>query len=118
MTGGSFEQNHLLGEALSDEAATTRWTERWARDKKHSKRARPVPNTVTSEADFQAALDAGSVTGAYPKGREDRAGIKVAVAAKTVWPDGNNAGEVTDSAQVGVAGSGTDSLYFPDHYVS
>lgn len=112
---GGFSGKHMIDGDLSEDTAKAKWTERYAKDKKG------WYNTVVSKTDLATAIGAGEVTGSYPAPRtQQRNPMVVKVKAYTVkgrtTADGKKVpGTVTELSQIGVTGSATESIYFPDH---
>lgn len=111
---GGFSGKHMVEEELTNTSARDKWTERYKKDKKGWK------NTVVAKADLTEAIAAGKVTGAYPQARTpQRLPMIVEVPAKTVTGrkrDGKDVpGAVADLTKIGVTGSATEGIYFPDH---
>jgi hypothetical protein len=118
MSTGNFDAKHLIAGTLDADTAKARYNERYNK--------RPVPagrqaNTVVSETDINAAIaDAAKVAGAYP-GRTDRKKLTVSVPGIKVTGTKAGAAQVasatTNVASMTVEGSGSDSLFYPDHVV-
>jgi hypothetical protein len=111
---GGFAGKHMISGALSAATARAKWTERFKKDPKG------WHNTVVSEDDLKTAITAGKVTGTYPQPRQgQRLPMVVEVAGYKVTgrnQDGAKVpGRATPLTQVGVTGSATEGIYFPDH---
>jgi hypothetical protein len=111
---GGFSTKHMLEDALTPESARAKWSERYKKDPKG------WHNTVVAKADLSAAVEAGKVKGTYPAPRtKQRVPLVVEVAALKVsgrTRDGQKVpGAVTELTKIGVAGSATEGLYYPDH---
>lgn len=111
---GGFASKHIISGALSPATARAKWAERFKKDPKG------WHNTVVSEDDLKASIKAGEVKGTYPQPRVgQRLPMVVEVPAMKVTgrnQDGAKVpGKVTNLTQVGVTGSATEGIYFPDH---
>jgi hypothetical protein len=108
---GGFVSKHLIDDS-TEEAAKAKWTERWNKTKDTPK------NTVVATEELKSAITSGNVEGTYPKPRGPRGKMTVMVKGYTVKRKfgtdipNNNVQELT---QIGVEGTSTDSLFFPDH---
>lgn len=111
---GGFASKHMLEGELTNANAKAKWTERYKKDTKGWR------NTVVAQADLASAVEGGKVKGEYPQERTtQRNPLVVEVPAMTVTGrtrDGKKEpGAVANLTQIGVAGSATGSMYFPDH---
>lgn len=111
---GGFSTKHLLDDELNAANAKAKWTARFQKDPKGWR------NTVVAKADLAAALQEGKVKGEYPRERTpQRNPLVVEVPGMTVTGRNRNGvkepGAVTNLTQIGVAGSATGTIYFPDH---
>ena len=111
---GGFATKHMIETELNVANAKAKWTERFKKDPKGWR------NTVVAKADLAAAVGEGKVKGEYPQERTpQRNPLVVEVPAMTVTGrnrDGKKEpGAVANLTQIGVAGSATGSIYFPDH---
>lgn len=111
---GGFATKHIISGALSPATARAKWAERFKKDPKG------WHNTVVSEDDLKAAIKAGEVKGTYPQPRVGQR-LPMVVEVPAMKVSGRNqdgakvAGKVTNLTQVGVTGSATEGIYFPDH---
>jgi hypothetical protein len=117
MSTGGFDSKHLISGTVDEETAKARYTERYSK--------RPIPdgrqaNTVVGETDLKAAMTGGKVAGTYP-GRTDRKELTVTVAGLKVTGSKSDGKQVptsvTATTSTVVEGSGSDSLFYPDHLV-
>jgi hypothetical protein len=111
---GGFSFKHMLEAELTPANARAKWIERFKKDPKG------WHNTVVAKDDLAAAVEAGKVKGSYPAPRtQQRNPLVVEVPALKVSGrkrDGVSVpGAVTELTQIGVAGSATEGLYYPDH---
>jgi len=110
---GGFAGKHLVEGGLTAAVARDKWKERFQRDKTWR-------NTVVSRDDLTSAIGDGKVTGTYPAARaQQRQPMVVTVKGFTVIGRNQNGAKVPGQAieltQIGVVGSATEGIYFPDH---
>ena len=119
MSTGGFDSKHVLKSTLTPDAAKARYEERFNKERARGRRK----NTVVAEEDLKTALKAGNVSGDYPGARTgQRNPVVVQVSGYTVSGSSNAAGKQMAGtpqavSQIGVEGSATGSIYFPDHLV-
>jgi hypothetical protein len=109
---GGFATKHLVEGALTEEKAKTKWRERWSKPS-----IRAPKNTVVSQEDLKTAIESGKVEGKYPQERGPRGKLIAKLKGYTVKRKygTDDPGAVTELSQIGVEGTATGSLFFPDH---
>ena len=117
MSTGGFDSKHLISGTLDEATAKARYTSRYNVGSNVPDGTKA--NTVVGEADLKAVMaDAAKVKGAYP-GRTDRKLLTIAVAGlKVVGRKQGRAqvpGTVSATTSLTVEGSGSESLFYPDH---
>lgn len=109
---GGFSSKHLVDGALTAEKAKDKWKERWSKPS-----TRAPKNTVVSKEDLKTAIEAGQVSGTYPAPRGPRKTLTVKLKGFTVKRKygTDDPGAATELTQIGVEGTASESLFFPDH---
>lgn len=114
---GNFDGKHLIDGTVNEATAKARYTARY--NKGANVPAGTQANSVVGETELKAAMaDASKVAGTYP-GRTDRKKLTVTVAGMKVIGRKRGNAQVPSTASaiasIVVEGSGSESLFYPDH---